>query len=40
MAKEDTFKENHGLINNYPNMEYKNNSKAEDLIHTLSAKAE
>jgi len=40
MAKEDTFKENHGLINNYPNMEYKNNSKAEDLIHTLSAKTE
>jgi len=31
-----TFKEDHGLISNYPDIKYKENSKANELIDTLS----
>ena len=37
MGKGNTFKEHHGLIDNYPNMEYKDKSKAKELIENLSA---
>jgi hypothetical protein len=35
-----TFKEDHGLINNYQDKDYQKNSKAEELIKALSVEPE